>query len=208
MNKSLLEIKDLTKIYHTKNGEIKAIDNISFNTFIPSLYWGFLKSQAMDTVLFHFPLYASCILDFGITEANYHADVMVGRNVQHCFDIRHLFQRTERERQHYRSKAAGSTKKFKICPGNHHILYGFPVAERCVGNQNMWRSAKKHIGAHRLFPSFHIFICLFAKPLWLDPLRCQCLHPGINNLAEVIHLDPIIDQCEFHLLLIATVGRP
>ena len=40
------------------------IDNISFNTFIPSLYWGFLKSQAMDTALFHFPLYASCILDY------------------------------------------------------------------------------------------------------------------------------------------------
>lgn len=33
MNKSLLEIKDLTKIYHTKNGEIKAIDNISFNLY-------------------------------------------------------------------------------------------------------------------------------------------------------------------------------
>ena len=33
MNKNLLEIKDLTKIYHTKNGEIKAIDNISFNLY-------------------------------------------------------------------------------------------------------------------------------------------------------------------------------
>ena len=33
MNKSLLEIKELTKIYHTKNGEIKAIDNISFNLY-------------------------------------------------------------------------------------------------------------------------------------------------------------------------------
>lgn len=33
MNKSLLEIKDLTKIYHTENGEIKAIDNISFNLY-------------------------------------------------------------------------------------------------------------------------------------------------------------------------------
>ena len=54
----------------------------------------------------------------------------------------------------------------------------------------------------------NLILCTMKIVIGLISSSIAIVADGINNLAEVIHLDPIIDQCEFHLLLIATVGRP
>ena len=69
----------------------------------------------------------------------------------------------------------------------------------------MRRSAKKHIRANRLFPPLHIIIRLFVESFWIDTLCRQFFHSGVGKLTEVIHLRIIINQCKFHLLLVAAV---
>ena len=118
----------------------------------------------MDTALFHFPLYASCILDFGITETNYHADVMVGGMFSIAL-ISGICSNAPRGNVNITAQGRGKHERSsKYVPAITTSCMGSYVAERC-GESKYVAPAKSISGRTVLLSSFHIFIAFFAKPL-------------------------------------------
>lgn len=86
-------------------------------------------------------LYAAGIGDLRPAEPDHHGGDVVRRDLQRCPDGRIVL----RKREHYRAKAAGCTKQFKISGGGHLIVLGILLTGRRVGDQKTWSIAEEAV---------------------------------------------------------------